>query len=190
MIISIDLSLRSTGAVAIDDEKNLIDFALVKSCNKPCKYAEVFNGEELISYNTKRIMEFIEKKSMNSIDAILIEGLSFGSLSGSKDILAGNFWYLRVRLKERFPGVPIHIIPVQTWRNKILSKQDREIAKGLYGKKWAKQAVVEKLPKRKVKERFLEHIKAHGYCKDSLFDLADAYGIGIYWVDYGQDCIN
>ena len=191
MIASVDLSLRSTGIIALDDNKNLIDFKLVKSKpneGKTKKEREnglpILNDEDLIIFNSSEIIWFINTVcAKNVLDAILIEGLSFNSKSGSKDILAGNAWLLRVELKRTFSKVPIHIIPVQSWRSKILNKQDRADAKAKYGKKWQKEGVVEKLPE-EVKGKFVSYITKNKFDKTGLFDLADAFAMGVYYLDY------
>jgi len=184
MIISIDLSLRSTGVIALDDNKNIIDFKLIKSSNKPHKILPCLNDEDLIIYNSTEIVKFVSQViGKHGLDAILIEGLSFGSLSGSKDSIAGNIWVLRVELKKKFPLIPVHIIPVQSWRSKILNKQDRADAKAKYGKKWQKEGVVEKLPE-EVKEKFVAYITKNKFDKTGLFDLADAAKMGEYLLDY------
>jgi hypothetical protein len=117
--IGIDLSLRSTGlAVSTDNE---LHFKLIETSSKE------LNDERLVKYNTIEILKYIFKFS--NISRINLEGLSFGSISNSKDIIAGNFWYLRCALHERFPNTEINIVPVLTWRSPLFSKEDRALKK-------------------------------------------------------------
>ena len=67
-------------------------------------------------------MEFINKHKPTHIG---LEGLSFGSVSGSKDILAGNFWFVRTMISQIFPDIKITIVPVLTWRSKLFTKEER-----------------------------------------------------------------
>lgn len=114
MGMGIDLSLRSTAVVNIN--KNGITYKLVTSSSKN------LNDEELLLYNQREIRQII--KSCNP-DKIALEGLSFGSLSGSKDILAGNFWMIRSMIKQDFPDIKLTIKPVTSWRNKLFTKDER-----------------------------------------------------------------
>ena len=114
MFLAIDLSLRSTGLVCIKQDQ--FDYKLVTSDSKK------INDEKLLIYNWNEIEQFINK---NRPTYIAIEGLSFGSLSSSKDILAGNFWYVRTKIAELYPDVIVDIIPVLTWRSPLFNKQER-----------------------------------------------------------------
>lgn len=114
--IGIDLSLRSTGLCWNDGHGN-VEFKLIN--NKQ-------DDEELLYKNTEAILDFLKGKTVTEIN---IEGLSFGSLSGSKDILAGNFWHLRVKLWEKYSHIPINIIPVLTWRSPLFNKEERKAMK-------------------------------------------------------------
>lgn len=181
MIISIDLSLRSTGIVALQEHK-LIDFAVISSANGNSKSIHpVHNNESLLVYNAEQVCAFIQKQNENyALDGIVIEGLSFGGLSGAKDIIQGNFWNIRCELYKKFIGVPIGICPVTSWRSKTLNKAERAEALAKYGKKlYLKQGVYDKLPDY-VKERFVDYVKLNKLKKDSLFDLSDAYFLGIF----------
>lgn len=109
MKLGIDLSLRSAG-LCFNNEFKLIQITKL-------------NDEELLIEISNQICSFIHKCKPNEIN---IEGLSFNSISGSKDIIAGNFWYLRCRIHCEFPDIPINIIPVTQWRNPLFTKEERK----------------------------------------------------------------
>lgn len=183
MIISIDLSLRSTGICAFQ-EGELIDFTIIASATgneKTKTHLPVFNGEDLLIYNADKINEFINHQDKYALDGIVIEGLSFGGLSGNKDILQGNFWYVRCELHRCCFGIiPIGIVPVTSWRSKTINKIERSEALEKYGKKtYLKKGVYDKLPE-EIKMRFQEYITKNKLKKDAVYDLADAYFLGIY----------
>ena len=89
MILAIDLSLRSTGVVILNDLGILEDFRIVANKEK---------DEELVIKNSKDILEFVKGRW---IEHVAIEGLSFMSVSASKDLIAGNFWFLRCQFIDR-----------------------------------------------------------------------------------------
>lgn len=112
-IIGCDLSLRSTGLVLVGNEfKHKI----------VAPSAKQYNDEELLIYNSDTICSFIEQ---NYPDEFRIESLSLNSISGSKDILWGNYWHLRTEIKKRFPSLVIRTIPVLQWRCAVLSKEEQ-----------------------------------------------------------------
>ncbi len=112
MHLGIDLSLRSAG-LHINN-----NFKLIQISN--------LNDEDLLIKIADEICKFISETNPTQIN---IEGLSFNSISGSKDIIAGNFWNLRCSLKKEFPLIPIKIIPVTQWRNPLFTKNDRKTLK-------------------------------------------------------------
>ena len=118
-VIGIDLSLRSTGLVYLND--NEFDYRLIVTDSKK------LNDEELLIHNTNEILKFINKYEP---EYIALEGLSFGSVSSSKDIIAGNFWHLRTELFKNWSGKSkIEIIPVLTWRSPLFDKDERKLLK-------------------------------------------------------------
>lgn len=179
MQIGIDLSLRSTGLVAIDENLDVKLFGIINSVNKEDKTdLPVLNDEDLLIYNSQKIISFISNvNQVWSIDHINLEGLSFGGVSGSKDILQGNFWEVRCEITKKYSSIPVKIIPVTTWRSKVLNKDDRDSALAKYGKaKYLKEGCVDKLPD-EVKNKFEEYISINKYKKASIYDLTDAYFI-------------
>lgn len=175
-ICGIDLSMRSTGICVFDGDKD--HFFMVKSKK---------NDEELLIENADIICKII---ASHNIKKIHLEGLSFNSVSSSKDLIAGNFWYVRTILKQRFPEIEICVIPVQKWRSKILTKEDnkaRKIAKDVL-KEFSKGKSKEEIKQFKL----LSSIKNQTYLKlpetiknqidemtnkDEKYDLTDSYFI-------------
>ena len=114
-VIGIDLSLRSSCIVYLSD--NEFEYRLITSDSKK------LNDEELLIYNSNEILKFINRFEP---DYIALEGLSFGSISSSKDIIAGNFWHLRTQLFKNWSGKSkIEIVPVLSWRSPLFNKEER-----------------------------------------------------------------
>lgn len=116
MYLGIDLSLRSTGLCFLGKD-DVVKYKIVAPS------AKKFNDEELLIHVAEEICSFIEECQPTHIG---LEGLSFGSLSSSKDIIAGNFWYIRTMIYKNFPDVTLEIIPVLTWRSKLFDKPQRD----------------------------------------------------------------
>lgn len=114
-IVSIDLSLRSTALVFLNQTD--YTYELVKSDSKK------LNDEKLLQYNWNCINSFIAK---HKPDIIAIEGLSFNSVSSSKDLIAGNFWFIRTMIDIHYPDIKLIIVPVLTWRNPLFNKEERK----------------------------------------------------------------
>lgn len=190
MIISIDASLRSTGLCAVDENKTLLNFGLIKSKPNEGKTKKeksngllVLNDEDLIIYNTVEVLKFISQcAELEAVDAIVVEGLSFNSLSGNRDLIDGNFWSIRVGIRKKYPTIPVEIVSVQSWRNKILNKEDRKKAKEVYGKGWQKKGVVDKLPE-DIKAKFMGYLKWKGFESTGLYDLADSFSLSRYYLE-------
>lgn len=164
----IDLSLRSTGISILDDNQRIVDCTLV--CNPD-------QDEEVLIKNSVDIISFLNWYQPKFIN---LEGLSFGSLSSSKDILAGNFWYLRVALKQNFPDSNIKIVAVSSWRKYVLTKEFvRELKKQDLPKGWQKTECLKKLPE-DVREKFEKYIHDNKLPKKSIFDLTDSYWIATF----------
>ena len=165
-IIGIDLSLRSTGIIRMSQDKELLDFEIVRSVT--------LKEERLLLHNTKKIMKFIKR---DKTYCVALEGLSFGGKSAMKDVIDGNYWMVRCAIRKFNKKIFIGSIPVLTWRNDILSKLERKNAKGV--RDGLKIAVVDKLPK-DIKGDFEYYLKNNNLPKKSVYDLADAYGVVCY----------
>lgn len=114
-LIGIDLSMRSTGLTYKNEDELIFD-----SINPSAK---TYNDELLLSYNAKMVCNFIDKFD---IDVICLEGLSHNSISSSKDLIAGNFWHVRIAIKERYPEIPLYVVPVKSWREPLFTKEERK----------------------------------------------------------------
>lgn len=185
-IMGIDLSLRSTG-ISFNEQFELIQI-------------EKLNDEKLINEITQQICQIIKKYNPSIIN---LEGLSFNSISGSKDIISGLFWNLRCRIHIEFPNILINIIPVTEWRSPLFSKEDnkalregkkllksnKKSLKGLKGqerkevqefnhnlelKANIKQYTFDKLPEH-IKQKIINITDGKG-----CYDLSDAYFISQY----------
>lgn len=168
MLVSIDLSLRSSGVVVLNTEGSLVDFMLVTPS------VSGYKDEMLLTYISNEIIDFIYTREIN---AIVIEGLSFNSFSSEKDKINGNFWHLRCELAEEFPDAPIGIIPVTSWRASVISKAEQKEIKKVSDKDAVKKACVARLPE-EVLNRFTEYLQENGHSKKGLYDLTDAYWLG------------
>lgn len=175
MIAGIDLSLRSTG-IAINGQ----EFHLIKT-------NENLNDVELLEYISDSVIEYLKHKNLSRIN---LEGLSFGSISGSKDIIAGNFWHLKCRLTQEFGNI-VRIVPVLSWRSPLFSKEERKVMK--HYACLAKDA--EKRSKERAQYKQLSDIKYNTWLKlpeqvktlinnittdNSRFDLTDAYWLSLH----------
>ena len=193
-MVGIDLSLRSTGLVHLKNGE-LNQFQLVQPSPKD------YQDESILIYNSDVILKFIAETKPYVIG---LEDLSYNSISSSKDLIAGNFWYLRTQLKIHYPEIPIIIVPVLSWRSPLFNKAERdkkkendkllkilkEQLKAIKSKKEKqelakaneelilnsniKYLTYEKLPE-EVKCQFIEY----GY-NNGAFDLSDAYWIANY----------
>lgn len=192
MYLGIDLSLRSTGLVFIN--KDTVIYKLISSDSKN------LNDEELLIYNSYQICKFIKECNPTHIG---LEGLSFGSISASKDILAGNFWHLRAEICILFPDIIVDIVPVLSWRSKLFNKEERTLLKENMGKVKALKEEMKNFSKedkkklvldneelilnsdikyvtwKKVPEPYKSEFEKIGFRKGA-YDLSDAYHIAKY----------
>lgn len=172
LFTGIDLSLRNTGLVTLDKDGNLKDFAIVS--NKE-------NEEALIDNNVKDIMSYLINSNTTHI---AIEGLSFMSVSSSRDIISGNYWHLRCSIYSLNKNCStnkffLEVVPVSRWRKFVISKERAKELKATGEKKWQKKEVVRKLPLN-IKEQFDLYIKGNKLKKDSIYDLTDAFWLSNY----------
>lgn len=159
--------------MALNLKDALIDFDVFKTTKD-----DFPDDEDLIIHVRTRTIEFI--KSVDA-DRFVIEGLSFAGKSSRKDVIAGLFWGIRTIIWTKCPDMPIGVVPVTSWRSKVLDKDDRKFAKENYTpqKEALKIATVKKLPP-EINEHFLDFISRKGYDSKTMYDLADAYFLGKY----------
>ena len=177
MLVSMDMSMRSSGLVAMTPRNEVIGFEVIKTT-----LADFPDHEDMMIYVAGETMRFINEFCGDPDgDIFVIEGLSHGAKSGSKDVIAGLFWFIRSTIWTTFPKMPIGAIPVTSWRSKIVTTADKKFAKENYSPKKdaIKIATVKKLPADML-EYFTSYIEQAGIHKDSIYDLTDAYFLGVY----------
>jgi len=179
-LVSLDISLRSTGICIFDNEsKNLIDFRIISN-NK-------YNSEELLAYNIREFFDFLSKHEIgkNSDDIIVIEGLSFNGICQSKDLINGNFWLVRYFLFLYFKNCQVNIIPVAKWRSSVLTKsvlKEIKLENRNKIKKWQKIECVKLLPD-DIKKIFSAYISGNKLSSQAIYDLTDSYFLGMYYLN-------
>jgi hypothetical protein len=175
-IVGIDLALRNSAAVALDEEYKFLGCKVITS------NAKTLDNEDLLIYNRNEILTFCGN-SNNLI--IIIEGLAFNSPSLAKDIIAGNFWSIKLKLYEN--GTEYHTVPPVSWRAKVFSKEQKEELKsfkkensGKSGLK-VKEVALSCVPNNVISE-FKKYLTDNKLNVKFLYDLADAYCIAKYGV--------
>lgn len=182
LLLSIDLSMRSAGAVILDSNGVLIDQLLV-----PTTKEEVDN-EELLIYMEDCLVSFAARHK--GLTSMVIEGLSFGSKSANADLIAGNWWNIRRAMRVAFPHINIGRIPVTTWRSRVidLTKGNKAALQKKFGKDYLKIAVMHQVPAH-VLQQFVDYRDSiqhwpHKYPpskkREAIYDLCDAYWLGRY----------
>ena len=200
-VVGIDLSMRSTGIVELTDGK-LTRFDIFDP-------PPTIKDEALFIKNANSVADFIENSTP---DLIVMEGFSFGALSGEKDKIAGNFWAVRVELFKRslIPTIPVKVIPVTTWRSPLFNKAERDAlrdatkqlkadkvpTKGLKGeerkaamlanKTLEQAASIKEATLRKLPEDvrglFQQYLLMTDRSKEQVYDLTDAYFIARHFM--------
>lgn len=175
ILMSVDMSMNSTGVCILDAENKLIDFGIIKTINRidKGKFEQIIDDEDRIIEVVEQITSYFEPYD---IRRVVIEGLSYYGKSAKKDVIAGMFWCLKTELRKEFPHVLVGVIPVLSWRSKILTRQESKEAKNKYSPKAdaIKIATVEKLPIT-VRNRFISYIKNNKLPKKSIYDLTDSF---------------
>jgi hypothetical protein len=173
MLVSMDMSMRSSGLVALTPDDAIEDFTVFKTTKE-----DFPDDEDLIIHVRTETLNFI--KSVNA-DNFVIEGLSYAGKSSRKDVIAGLFWGIRTEIRTKCPDILIGVVPVTSWRSKVLDKDDRKFAKENFtpAKEAIKIATVSKLPP-EINQFFLDYINRKGYDLKTMYDLADAYFLGKY----------
>lgn len=173
IIISCDLSLRSSGIVALEQPKNywprLIDFRTID--NKE-------SSEDLLITNFENVVDFMSTLRKN-ITAIVIEGLAYKLIGKHADLLIGNHWFTRASLHRMFADISIYVYPVTQWRKEFISKERTRELKKSGEKHFIKKEAVRVLPL-EVRKEFEEYANMKKPVTLS-YDLADAYLMGTYF---------
>ena len=172
ILISMDMSMRSSGLIAFADEE-MVDFHVIQTTKD-----DFPDHEDLIIHIIDDVLNFIEEYSA---DAFVIEGMAFAGVSGFKDVIAGIYWGVRTAIWQKFPEVLVGSVPVTSWRAPVLNKEERKYAKENFSPKneAIKKATVNKLPT-EIYDRFHDYLGKNKRSIKKMYDLADAYFFGVY----------
>lgn len=160
-ILGIDQSYKNCAWVVLNKETTeLIECGLIQTSIKD---GNIFERARKI---VNSLVEIVEKYK---IDVISIEGLSFGGMGNATRDLAG----LQFLIIDNISPLPYHIIaPTSVKKFAVPNK--------IKGKKTEKKDLYENLPEL-VKYKFgLKGVKK----TTGLFDLTDAYFIGMYTIEH------
>lgn len=179
--IGLDIGLRSNGLIVQSNEK-ILDLCLVQTFNtlskkqKTDKRYIIKQNEDIIVYNLNKIHAFI-KPHINDAIRICIEGLSYNSISSSKDLLAGLHWATRAMIIEKF-GIHCEIVYPLKWRAGHIKHYDRVQASLKYDEcdPIDKLIMYHKLNDRN-RHIVDKYVGVHGLTEWSFLDLSDAYWI-------------
>jgi hypothetical protein len=181
-IMGIDLALRNTACVVLDENYNSIDFCILTSDKK------LYDDERLLVYNADRLSEFRQRSDTN---AIFIEGLSLSSASLAKDIIAGNFWYIRT-LFHLDKDIVCNVVAPASWRARVFTVDQKAEIKEFRKNNGGKYTtILKEIALRHVPEDLLEIYKK--YLTDSklsgkfIYDLSDAFCIAKYGIMVNYD---
>jgi hypothetical protein len=173
MLIAMDMSMRSSGLIVLEPNNNIIDFRIIQTTKE-----DFPDHENLIIHIIDDVLSLIDEYNP---DIFVIEGMAFAGLSKFKDVIAGIYWGVRAAIWKEFPEILIGSVPVASWRAPVLNKEDRKYAKENFSPKAdvLKIATVKKLPA-DVHDTFIKYITSNGYNKKKMYDLTDAYFLGVY----------
>lgn len=199
MYIGIDLALRKTGIVVLDDKSKFVSCEVISS--DPKKH----NDEALLLHNRDKMLKFfcgIIPTNKRSPINISLEGLSFNSPSASVDLIAANHWIIRCDISQL--DVNLNVISPKSWQKSIIDKEVLKFLSDSFptvrakkGKKLTKEEAAAntkaKAQRRKetkirilaavpddIKDEFDKYILTNKLPKDTILDLADAYHIAKY----------
>lgn len=178
-IVGIDLALRNSACVSLDDNCNFMDCKVITSS------ASKIDAEDLLLYNCNNIIPFVTNgcEDVKSDVIVMIEGLAFNSTSLAKDIIAGNFWHIRFALYIK--DIEYHIVAPASWRAKVFTKEikeklkkDKKEAKAASssGNLLVKEAALSIVPKN-IQNIFKKYLTDNKLNAKFMYDLADAYCI-------------
>lgn len=171
MILSIDMSLRSTGWCVINFDGKLVDFNIIKT------EADDFPDDEDLIVHLRDEIDML-LINYDEIEQVVIEGLSLNSQSPKKDVIAGAYWALRTLVRQNYPDLLLGSVPVSSWRGWVTTPAERKAMK-LICPDHLKNVVYNKLSI-DIRERFLKFVVMNGYGHTAAFDLTDAYWLAQY----------
>lgn len=187
LTLGIDQSKRCTACVVIESDGSLEDCELICA-------PQGLEGYDVIDYQWDKFCLFYESLG-DIVDSAAIEKLALNASGSSKDLLAGLNYGFQWQANKAY-GLFLGVVPVTSWRSKVLDKDEQREAKAS-GKDGLKWAVFNKLPAT-VRKQFADVVEeAKDYilqAKDkkwkpgsksmvyqtALWDLADAYWLARY----------
>ena len=194
VFIGIDLALRKSGVVVLDDNGNLKSLEVIDSTNKKLK------DEDLLLNNKLAIKNLLEELSSKyTIKCIFLEGLSYNSVSSSKDLIGANYWLSMIEMK--ILDIKYVVIPPKSWQKIIATKEKllpivekfpikrankkekltkEEVKLNTKHKaetrKELKNLILNSIPEN-IRIQITEYIENNKKVEDFKYDLADAYFI-------------
>jgi len=160
--MSVDQSITCTGVCIFEDEK-LIHFECIKTTNDESNVAR-------ISYIASRLLDLFNEYKC---DDFVTESLAYGSIGDATRNLAGLLFAIEVKLYEQ---LGIDTVP------KVTPTSVKKFATGYGGS--AKKKVTKKDMMAALPEDVYNDFYNAGYLRSKgLADLADAYFIGLYYID-------
>lgn len=181
----IDLALRNTACVILSDTFESIDFKIITSDKK------LFDKEDLLLYNYANIYNLIlENDVYGPNDSICIEGLAFNSPSLTRDLIAGNFWYIKTRLYSDF-NVLTEVISPASWRAKIFTADEKAELKEYRKENKGYGNMLKEIATRHVPSDLFDEFKNYLTSKKLpakfIYDLSESYCIATYGVILKND---
>lgn len=178
--MGLDMSMRSTGLVVLSPDDNLMTFDVWKTRKDEDNSKDKFNMGEFFFDPEDHIIEFcdyvVRMVDKWSVDKFVIEGLAYTRASAHKDFIQGIYWGVRSHIRRESPHVLIGSIAVNSWRSKVLTRDEQKEAKKIYTPKTEalKIATYKKLPDH-IYQVFIDFIEQMNYTPKTIYDLSDAY---------------
>jgi hypothetical protein len=174
-IIGVDLALRNSAYVILNENGSFIDCGVVTSS------ARDYKDEKLLEHNSNKILSLLSNEQMNE-NFVILEGLSFNSITAFKDLIAGNYWHIRMELYSK--KCKCYTVPAASWRAKLFSEEQKIFLSNYrkenktYGDK-LKVCATQLVPL-DVQKIFKEYLLKSKLHINFLYDLSDAYCIALY----------
>lgn len=161
-LLAIDQSFSCTGLVILGSDGHVIYFECIKTTN-----------EDSLIVRAKTIADRIDKLYNDyNCTAVVTESLALGSIGNATRDLAGLLFILRLRFYENHGVEDL---------NFVTPTSVKKFATGYGGskkQKVTKKHMMDALPQQIYDRFYAQYLRSKG-----LGDLADAYWIGMYWLN-------